>query len=162
MNGYGEDLRPDDGAGQDWSSWLDSLEPFREPSPPAGSVGSERTDRMKPPRIQDMEIWDVVIETAMYGLSLTAKLKEKYFYRFADKLQEAVLGFYLNIAEGSQAATRTQFLQSLQLARRSLLDTAYILTLLREKQLVSRRMARLMVPRLEELSLEIGRYELAV
>lgn len=110
-------------------------------------------------RIQDMEIWDRILEVAMFGFTLTAQLKEKYRYRIADSLQQAVLGFYLNIAEGSASESADQVRDSLSVARRSLLDTAYIVTLLQEKRLVSGRMARLMVPRLEALSLEISRFQ---
>ena len=109
--------------------------------------------------IHDMEIWDRIIEMAMYGFSLTARLREKYRYRIAESLQQAVLGFYLNIADGPDDDSDGQRLDALTVARRSLLDTAYILTLLRERKLVSARMAGFMVPRLEALSLEIERYQ---
>jgi len=108
--------------------------------------------------IQDMEIWDRIVEMAMYGFSLTSRLREKYRYRIAESLQQAVLGFYLNIADGPGADSGDPGPDALTVARRSLLDTAYILTLLRERKLVSARMAGFMVPRLEALSLEIERY----
>ena len=128
---------------------------------PGSSEASDQCHVISRPRIQDTDIWDRIVETAMYGLSLTGRLKERYRYRFAEKLQQAVLGFYLNIADGSNATSQDQYQQALLVAKRSLLDTAHILTLLRERRLVSARMAGLMIPRLEELSLEIGRYQLA-
>lgn len=119
---------------------------------------TERTNSNPCPEILETEIWDRVVEMALFGFTLTARLKEKFRYRIADKLQEAVLGFYLNIADGGAVSSGDSPRRSLMVARRCLLDTAYILTLLREEQLVSGRMARLMIPRLEELSFEIERF----
>jgi four helix bundle protein len=78
-------------------------------------------------RFQDLEIWQMAAELAADFHRLAARLDERRFYRYAEQLRAAGLSVSNNIAEGSASPHPQEFLQFLNIARRSLFEDASML-----------------------------------
>ncbi|NOR14469.1 MAG: hypothetical protein GQ544_02065 [Candidatus Aminicenantes bacterium] len=91
---------------------------------------------MKKMDMNKPETIDKAIELAMYCFSLSLELKKSGFDRAAGKLRDAALTFYNNLTKGMESPGGKDFLSSVHLARRSLLETAGVVILLGQKQLV--------------------------
>jgi four helix bundle protein len=93
-------------------------------------------NRMKKHDINNPETIDKAVELAMYCFSLSLELKKNGFDQAAGKLRDTALTFYNNLTQGMESSGSQEFIAAVHLARRSLLETAGVVILLGQKQLV--------------------------
>ena len=96
-------------------------------------------------RFEDLDIWQLAAELAVKFHRLAAKLDEARFYRYADQLRGAGLSLSNNIAEGSGSRHTKEFVQFLNIARRSLFEDASMLLVFEKLGILdSRQVAELL------------------
>ncbi len=78
-------------------------------------------------RFEDLDIWQLSKEMAVKFHMLSEQLERKRYYRYAEQLRAAGLSVPNNIAEGSASPHKKEFLQFLNIARRSLFEDASML-----------------------------------
>jgi four helix bundle protein len=78
-------------------------------------------------RFQDLEIWNVAVELAVQFHQIADRLDKRRFYRYAEQIRAAGLSLSNNIAEGSGSTHKQEFIQFLNIARRSLFEDASML-----------------------------------
>ena len=78
-------------------------------------------------RFQDLEIWNVSVELAVKFHQIADQLDKRRFYRYAEQIRAAGLSLSYNIAEGSGSTHKQEFIQFLNIARRSLFEDASML-----------------------------------
>jgi len=78
-------------------------------------------------RFEDLEIWNLAVELAVKFHRVAARLEERKLYRYAEQLRSAGLSLSNNIAEGSGSTHKQEFIQYLNIARRSLFEDASML-----------------------------------
>ena len=78
-------------------------------------------------RFEDLEIWQLAADLAVAFHALAAKLDDRKLYRYTEQLRAAGLSVSNNIAEGSASPHTQEFLQFLNIARRSLFEDASML-----------------------------------
>ncbi len=87
-------------------------------------------------RFEDLEIWQLAAELAVKFHRLAEQLDERRLYRYADQLRGAGLSLSNNIAEGSGSHHTKEFVQFLNIARRSLFEDASMLLVFEKLQLL--------------------------
>ena len=99
-------------------------------------MADERTDRketsrVRPPRphwrFEDLEIWKKAVELAVKFHRIAERLDKRRLYRYAEQLRAAGLSISNNIAEGSGSVHKQEFIQFLNITRRSLFEDASML-----------------------------------
>jgi four helix bundle protein len=88
-------------------------------------------------RFQDLIIWQEAIKIADKLFDIADILEKRKLYRFADQLRGAGMSMSNNIAEGSGSTSKKEFIQFLNIARRSTFENANILILLNRRQLIN-------------------------
>ncbi len=84
--------------------------------------------RMRPHfRFEDLEIWQLATEMAVKFHRIATELDKRRLYRYAEQLRAAGLSLSNNIAEGSGSTHKQEFIQFLNIARRSLFEDASML-----------------------------------
>jgi four helix bundle protein len=78
-------------------------------------------------RFEDLEIWNRAVELAVKFHLITDRLDSRRLYRYAEQLRSAGLSLSNNIAEGSGSTHKQEFIQFLNIARRSLFEDASML-----------------------------------
>lgn len=78
-------------------------------------------------RFEDLEIWQLAAEMAVKFHVVGNKLDARKLYRYAEQLRGAGLSLSNNIAEGSGSAHKQEFIQFLNIARRSVFEDASML-----------------------------------
>lgn len=95
-------------------------------------------------RFEDLEIWQLAAELAVKFHRLAEHLDERRLYRYAEQIRAAGLSLSNNIAEGSGSTHKQEFIQFLNIARRSLFEDASML-------LVFEKMGLLDAAKIDEL-----------
>jgi len=107
--------------------------------------GVERDAAARPHwRFQDLEIWNAAVELAVKFHHIADRLEGRRLYRYAEQLRAAGLSLSNNIAEGSGSTHKQEFIQFLNIARRSLFEDASML-------LVFEKLALLQPAEIDEL-----------
>ncbi|MDP4780112.1 MAG: four helix bundle protein [Akkermansiaceae bacterium] len=75
-------------------------------------------------RFEDLEVWQDSCELAVLCHGIADELTERKFYRYAEQLRGAGLSPSNNIAEGSASHHDREFIQFLNIARRSAAELA--------------------------------------
>ena len=78
-------------------------------------------------RFEDLEIWHLARAMAVRLHKLADDLDKKRLYRYAEQLRAAGLSLTNNIAEGAGSTHTNEFIQYLNIARRSLFEDASML-----------------------------------
>jgi four helix bundle protein len=78
-------------------------------------------------RFEDLEIWQLAKTLAVDLHKLADELDRKRLYRYAEQLRAAGLSLTNNISEGSGSTHKREFIQFLNIARRSLFEDASML-----------------------------------
>src|SRR5438309_10321922 len=78
-------------------------------------------------RFEDLEIWQLARTLAVKSHKLADQLDKKRLYRYAEQLRAAGLSLSNNIAEGSGSTHKQEFIQFLNITRRSLFEDASML-----------------------------------
>jgi len=87
-------------------------------------------------RFQDLEIWRLSKDLAVKFHLVADRLSERKLFRYAEQIRAAGPSLSNNIAEGSGSAHRQEFIQFLNIARRSLFEDASMLLVFEDLGLV--------------------------
>jgi four helix bundle protein len=87
-------------------------------------------------RFEDLEIWQLAAGLAVKFHLLAEQLDERRLYRYADQLRGAGLSLSNNIAEGAGSLHIKEFVQFLNIARRSLFEDASMLLVFEKMHLL--------------------------
>jgi len=110
-------------------------------------------------RFQDLKIWQLSIQIADELFDIADELEQKRLYRFADQLRGAGMSMSNNIAEGSGSSSKKEFIQFLNIARRSTFENANILILLNRRHLVSTQILNKVLDDLDHLCRQITNFQ---
>jgi four helix bundle protein len=78
-------------------------------------------------RFEDLEIWNKAVDLAVKFHRIAERLDSRRLYRYAEQLCAADLSISNNIAEGSGSVHKQEFIQFLNITRRSLFEDASML-----------------------------------
>jgi four helix bundle protein len=93
---------------------------------PLGKIGAA-CDPRPHWRFEDLEIWNKAVDLAVKFDRIAKRLDSRRVYRYAEQLRAAGLSISNNIAEGSGSVHKQEFIQSLNVTRRSLFEDASML-----------------------------------
>ena len=110
-------------------------------------------------RFQDLKIWELAIKIADELFDIAENLEKKRLYRFAEQLRGAAMSAPNNIAEGSGSSSKKEFIQFLNIARRSTYENANILILLEKRSLVSAEYLAQLLDKLDHLCRQITNFQ---
>jgi len=110
-------------------------------------------------RFQDLKIWQAAIQIADELFDIADDLEQKRLYRFAEQLRGAAMSAPNNIAEGSGSSSNKEFIQFLNMARRSTYENANILILLQKRGLVSVEYLAQILDKLDHLCRQITKFQ---
>src|SRR4030042_2597085 len=116
-------------------------------------------DNMVKFRFQDLKIWELAIQIADELFDKADGLDQKRLYRFAEQLRGAGMSAPNNIAEGSGSSSKKEFIQFLNIARRSTYENANILILLEKRGLVSAEYLAQLLDKLDHLCRQITNFQ---
>jgi four helix bundle protein len=116
-------------------------------------------DNMVKFRFQDLKIWELAIQIADELFDIADGLDQKRLYRFAEQLRGAGMSAPNNIAEGSGSSSKKEFIQFLNIARRSTYENANILILLEKRGLVSAEYLAQLLDKLDHLCRQITNFQ---
>jgi four helix bundle protein len=85
---------------------------------------------------KDLNVWQKADRLAMEVFDLTDRFPKAYLYDLTNQLRRAVLSVPTNIAEGCASFHSREFLQYLNVARRSLSETHYLLNFACNRDLI--------------------------
>jgi four helix bundle protein len=106
-------------------------------------------------RFQDLRIWQLAIQIADELFNIADELEQKRLYRFAEQLRGAGMSMSNNIAEGSGSSSKREFMQFLNVARRSTFENANILILLTKRSLITETILDKLLSQLDSLCRQI-------
>jgi four helix bundle protein len=109
-------------------------------------------------RFEDLEIWQLAADLAVAFHALAAKLDDKKLYRYAEQRRAAGLSISNNIAEGSASPHAREFLQFLNIARRSLFEDASMLLVFQRMGILQEPQTSPLLQRADTLSRKITRF----
>jgi len=75
-------------------------------------------------RFENLSIWQRAVEVARKLFRSAESLEEKRLFKFAEQVRSAGLSMPNNIAEGSGSTSQKEFIQFLNIARRSTFENA--------------------------------------
>jgi four helix bundle protein len=78
-------------------------------------------------RFEDLETWNKAVDLAVKFHRIAERLDSRRLYRYAEQLRAAGLSISNNIAERSGSARKQEFIQFLNITRRSLFEHASML-----------------------------------
>jgi four helix bundle protein len=123
------------------------------------SMMSERRPKF---RFMDMEIWHDAIELGNNLFDLADDLESRKLYRFADQLRGSGLSMSNNIAEGSGSNSKRDFINFLNIARRSTFENANVMIVLEKRQILSESDTTELLQRLDHLCRKITNFQKAL
>lgn len=80
-------------------------------------------------RFENLEIWKKSINITERLLDITDDLERKKVYKFAEQLRGAAFSISNNIAKGSGSNSKKEFVQFLNIAKRSCFENADMMIL---------------------------------
>ncbi len=107
----------------------------------------------------DLEIWRDAMEVGGRLFDQADRLEVKRLYRFADQLRGSGLSMSNNIAEGSGSSSKREFLNFLNIARRSTFENANIALVLESRGLVDEREVTEVLDQLDHLCRKITNFQ---
>ena len=110
-------------------------------------------------RFQDLKIWQLAIEIADELFDIADELESKKLFRFAEQLRGAGMSMSNNISEGSGSSSNKEFIQFLNIARRSTFENANILIILQRRNLISIEKMNDFLDKLDMLSRQITSFQ---
>lgn len=99
------------------------------------------------------------IEIADKLFDIADILEQKKLYRFSDQLRCAGMSMSNNIAEGSGSTSKKEFIQFLNISRRSTFENANILILLNRRRLISNEELDILLEQLDILCRKITNFQ---
>jgi four helix bundle protein len=110
-------------------------------------------------RFQDFEIWKSSIEIAEVLFDVADRLEAKRLFRFAEQLRGSGMSMSNNIAEGSGSLSQKEFVNFLNIARRSTFENANISILLERRSLISQAELQGLLDKLDKLCRQITNFQ---
>jgi len=110
-------------------------------------------------RFQDLKIWQLAIDIASKLFDIADELEKKKLFRFADQLRASALSMSNNIAEGSGSTSNKEFIQFLNIARRSTFENANVAIILERRQLITEETRQSLLERLDSLCRQITSFQ---
>jgi four helix bundle protein len=102
-------------------------------------------------RFENLEIWKRSIELAERLFDIADDLERKKLYRFADQLRGAGLSVSNNIAEGAGSNSQKEFIQFLNIAKRSCFENANMVILFQRRGYISTELKQKLLAELDEI-----------
>jgi four helix bundle protein len=102
-------------------------------------------------RFENLEIWQRSVEVAGKLFRLADEMEKMKLYRFADQLRGAGLSMPNNIAEGSGSTSNKEFIQFLNIARRSTFENASMIMIFAKDKLIHEEKKNELIQDLDEL-----------
>jgi four helix bundle protein len=102
-------------------------------------------------RFEDLTIWKKSIKIAESLFDISDDLERKKLYKFAEQLRGAALSMSNNIAEGSGSNSKKEFIQFLNIAKRSCFENANMMILFEKKEYIQNHIKQKILSELEEL-----------
>lgn len=106
-------------------------------------------------RFLNLEVWREAADLAAEFHRAAQRLEDRRLFRYADQLRAAGLSVPNNIAEGSASPHQAEFRQFLNIARRSLFETASMLLVFVRLELLSPPDANRLLSRADSLSRQL-------
>jgi len=110
-------------------------------------------------RFQDLIIWQQAIDITDKLFDIADILEQKKLYRFTEQLRGAGMSMTNNIAEGSGSTSKKEFIQFLNISRRSTFENANILILLNRRKLISNEELDILLEKLDILCRKITNFQ---
>jgi len=101
----------------------------------------------------------MAIDIADELFDISEALDKKRLYRFAEQLRGAGMSMSNNIAEGSGSSSKREFIQFLNIARRSTFENANILILLQRRNLIKEETLENLLDNLDHLCRMITNFQ---
>lgn len=101
-------------------------------------------------RFQDLEIWKRAVDIGNRLFDLAEELERRKLYRFAEQLRGAGLSISNNISEGSGSFSKKEFVQFLNIARRSTFENANMVIVFEKRGIISTEARDELLQNLEE------------
>ncbi|MEW6006229.1 MAG: four helix bundle protein [Stygiobacter sp.] len=110
-------------------------------------------------RFQDLIIWQEAIVIGEKLFDIADILERKKLYRFSEQLRGAGMSISNNIAEGSGSTSRKEFIQFLNIAKRSTYENANILILLNKRKIIGNEELNTLLEELDILCCKITNFQ---
>ena len=110
-------------------------------------------------RFQDLKIWQLAIDIADQLFDIADELENKKLFHLAEQLRSAGMSMSNNIAEGCGSNSNKEFIQFLNIARRSTFENANILILLQRRGLINQELLDTILDRLDKLCRQITNFQ---
>ena len=107
----------------------------------------------------ELEIWQDAIEVGTTLFDLADRLESNRLYRFAEQLRGSGLSISNNIAEGSGSSSKREFLNFLNIARRSTFENANVILVLEKRGLMEEAEVTTLLERLDHLCRKITKFQ---
>ena len=118
----------------------------------------QRATRRPHWRFEDLEIWQLARDLAIEFHRIADLLHDRRLYRYAEQLRAAGLSLSNNIAEGSGSTHKREFIQFLNIARRSLFEDASMLLVFEKLGLVESEEISVLLTNCDVLSRKIKNF----
>ncbi len=102
-------------------------------------------------RFENLEIWKKSIEIAEKLFNITDEFERKKLYTFAEQLRRSALSSPNNIAEGSGSNSKREFIQFLNIAKRSCFENANMMILFEKRGYVKETIKQAILREIEDL-----------
>jgi len=102
-------------------------------------------------RFENLEIWQRACELARKLFRLANILEARKLFRFAEQMRDAGLSMPNNIAEGSGSTSKKEFIQFLNIARRSTFENANMVIIFAKEGLIPEDIKEEILQELDEL-----------
>ena len=89
---------------------------------------------------KELHVWKKADELAHKVFDLTSEFPKSYLYDLTNRLRRAALSIPTNIAEGCASIHTKEFIQFLNISRRSLNETRYLLDFAFTRNLVQKKL----------------------
>jgi len=113
-------------------------------------------------RFMDLDIWKEAIILNNQHFDLADALTDAKSYKVAEQLRAASLSISNNIAEGSGSSSLKDFANFLNIARRSVFETANISCVAHERKFINKEILNQMLNDLEKLSKKIYNFRKSI
>lgn len=101
-------------------------------------------------RFQGLRIWERAIDIGNALYDIADDLEARKLFRFADQLRGAALSISNNVAEGSGSTSTKEFIQFLNIARRSVFENANMVIVFAQRGMIPERQRDELLDMLEE------------
>ena len=102
-------------------------------------------------RFENLEIWKKSIDITERLFDVADDFESRKLYKFAEQLRGAALSISNNIAEGSGSNSKKEFIQFLNIAKRSCFENANMMILFTKKEYLQTKIKQVILSELDDL-----------